>query len=129
MAETPADRRRSTRVPLNATAKLRILFPEETFRPSALDGTVEDISLAGVRVTVSGVNEDFHRLVIRAVRYAKVDLLLPGSESEIELQGRIVWVGYDNKRRVPSCSFGIMFEKLPDEARDQIQQFVQSIKI
>lgn len=121
------ERRKHPRVPLNVTTSLMILFPEETFRPTPMDGIVEDISRAGLRVTVSNVTEDFHRLIIRSVRYVKLTVRLPGTDEDLALHGKIVWVGYDNKRRVPVCSFGIAFERFEEHDREVVERFVQSI--
>ena len=114
-------------VRIGIRAKVTVLFPEETFSPTLIDGITEDISPTGMRIRCDGVQDDVYGKTLKQVRFAKVDLENPLTGEELLLRGRIVWVDYNNRATPPCCTFGIAIEDDDDAGREALQQIVLSV--
>ena len=114
-------------VRIGIRAKVTILFPEETFSPTLIDGITEDLSPTGMRIRCDDVREDLYGKTLKQVRFAKVDLEHPLTGENLLLRGRVVWVDYNNRATPPCCTFGIAIEDDDEEGRDALQQIVLSV--
>lgn len=112
-------------VRLAVEAKVRILFPEETFTPCPADGMAQDLSITGMRIVTTDIPEKFYQRLMQSVHFAKVTLQLPGRPDEITFHGRIAWMDFNNQVSPPRCTLGFVFENLGAE---EIQALEESIK-
>ncbi|MEN6627577.1 MAG: PilZ domain-containing protein [Candidatus Sumerlaeia bacterium] len=106
-------RRVSRRFQAAIKARLRILFPEETFTPIEYECVTQDVSESGMRIVVDRLPTALYFKLMASIRYARISLLDPCGGGDVKLTGKIVWIDYRSglaDQPDGSCQMGISFE-------------------
>lgn len=104
-----------------------MVLPEGTFTPFPMHGYTKDISLGGLRFETSETTEEYYRLIIRKIRYARLTTCLPGTHQEVTLLGRVVWVQFNGKSNPSLCTYGLAFEEITPDEREAVRRCVDLI--
>ena len=113
------DRRSHPRIRCRFYAELHILFPEETFRPHPYMAQVSDVSQAGMKVKVSNLPHEQYRLLISAIRFARV--IVRGGDHMAKVYSRIVWISArKDKDEKVYHELGLCFEERDQGSAEDI---------
>lgn len=123
MTEQTPERRKHKRLPINCEVLITILIPEKTFSPHTVRGIGMDISESGLKAVTYQLKKKEYLDLLKEVRYAKLDIILPYFDEPIQLTARIVWLDYREKSSTkdkPYCSLGFYFHKVPERAKQRL---------
>ncbi len=128
MASPHSERRQHPRIPVKLDVHLQLLVPEQTFTPQNIPALAVDMSLSGMKVMTQHCPEPLHGQVLKTIRHAKVDAVLPGMDKPTDFRGRIVWVSYDNQQQPPLLTLGICFDSTTQEQQTALQRGLEAFR-
>ncbi len=114
-----------TRVPVDCPVDLQVVFPEQTFSPQSVPATAKDLSCKGIRLVTNHFTRDMYLLTLKATRYAKVHLVLPGTGQEMNLHGRVAWMHFDMQVTPPLATIGIEFDRVEEEMQKVLEEYIR----
>lgn len=115
--------RRYPRVPVDLTATLAILIPEETFQPIVQNVRVCDLSERGAMVEFE-TQESTVRALLRATRYCRLSFNDPEALPE-KVIGKAVWVQPIGAGETIRCRLGLFFEEVSSDIVQKLRCYVE----
>ena len=109
------------------TGRLRLMVPEETFTPRAVEGMVKDLSLNGLRFATTEIEQEYFALLLQKRPYLRCELTFTGTNEQVTLPGRFAWGHFDNKNEPGLCLLGVEFTPLPDEGRLFLEKTLEKL--
>jgi hypothetical protein len=113
------------RVKADIPCTVQILAPEETFSPYQFEGSILDISQAGIGLAVPEMPLSVYTLLLRGKQYTRITADLPGSDGDTRIFGRVVWLDYRDGEDRPLCRLGIAVEQNTPQVLDQFKRAVE----
>lgn len=97
------------------SAKIGLLFPEDSPEPQPWTAVVKNISPRGMMLEILGLDQATYQRLLGDERHVLVYLPVGGAPKPMELKGKVVWLDYlpQNKPR-ELCNLGLYFESMSD---------------
>lgn len=111
----------NTRVATNSSATLTLSLPDQKGTPLTIDGSIEDVSISGLRFRSAEQLNIGHLDAVRPMRTARVMAKLPGYDGEVDVTGRIAWIHRDQAGRM---ILGLEITILDGESRQALVNFI-----
>jgi hypothetical protein len=108
------ERRLDARFPCHISADVKILVPEQTFTPFQFKSVIMDISERGMKLQTWEIDTNTYRKILSSSRLIRVTFQVPETEKNHTLFGKIHWLDFNNKVKIPITTYGIHFEE-PNE--------------
>ncbi len=125
MTDSTKNPRALLRLKANIPCIAQILAPEETFSPYQCEGTILDISRAGIGLAVPEMPQSVYSTLLRDRPYTRIITELPGIRSETRIFGRTVWVDRRLGENGFLCCLGVSIGKNPPEVLSQLEHALQ----
>ncbi|MBI1784284.1 PilZ domain-containing protein [Candidatus Sumerlaeota bacterium] len=125
MPNSSTERRKTPRAAVHIKAQVQILFPEVTFSPIILDGTISDLSVDGARVKVVNLtNKDYIR-ILQGPRLCRLVCTFTGAEFPSRLFGKILNFEIRGKMAEGGhCILGINFGENEEHDQNALREFL-----
>jgi len=128
MNQSPEEKRKQRRTPVEISVKAKIIRAEESLGPLVLSGMIMDLSPAGAGVLLFKMTERDYRHIVRyrATKLIKLRFQLEPDPEPILVSGSIIYLDFLNKVTYTACGVGVAFDELDIEARERIQAYLES---
>lgn len=120
------DRRHFQRVHWESPMTIKVLLPEETFRPKEMECVSFDICESGIGVRFKKLSPDFYNLLKKTTRYLEGEIMIPGSKEKTSFRGRIAWIDNFSSYANQECKMGIEFTKVQSLMKDAILSYIET---
>jgi hypothetical protein len=121
------ERRTENRCPCHIPAQVKILVPEETFTPFQFTSIISDISERGMKLQTWEIDTATYHKILTSSRLIRVTFQIPETEKSHILFGKIHWLDFNNKVKIPITTYGIQYEEITEEDKEVIHQCLLAI--
>ncbi len=123
------DRRAAPSLKTNIPCTVQILEPEKTFSPREYEGSMLDISKVGIGAAISDMPQDVYSSLLRAKRFARIFVDLPGAKGQLRIFCKIVWLDYRSGDGGSLCCLGFSIEENPPEVLAQLDNALKVLAV